>query len=99
MSANRKRPLADKDRNNDQEVKRNKGFGSVINSTGKRIFFPKGMEKRYCADFLDTGEVCKHGDSCTFLHALYPSGFTENDKTLFAKHVESTEGLSFKNVS
>ena len=79
--------------------KRRGGFGSIINTTGKRILFPKGMEKRYCLDFLDVGEVCKHGDNCTFVHALYPSGFTKQDKILLAQHVEKTDGLSFKNVS
>ena len=57
------------------------------------------MEKKYCADFLDVGEVCKHGDSCIFTHALYPADFSDKDKTLFKNHVESTDGLALKNVS
>ena len=42
--------------------------------------FPKGLEKRYCADFLDCGGSCKHGESCHFEHALFPGGFSKVDK-------------------
>ena len=59
------------------------------------------MEKKYCADFLDTDVICPHGQNCKFTHAMYPRGFTEKDKALMAKHVQETNGLSFKdkNVS
>ena len=44
---------------------------------------------------------CKYGDNCHFVHALFPGGFSENNKTLMVKHVQDTDGLSFKdkNVS
>ena len=69
--------------------------------TGKKIFFPAGLEKKYCADFLDVGETCKHGENCMFTHAVYPVGFSENDRAIMAKFVDETNGLSFKpkNVS
>ena len=59
------------------------------------------MEKKYCAEFLDTKEHCKHGNNCHYAHVTFPSGFTEKDKALMIKHVQETEGLSFKdkNVS
>ena len=59
--------------------------------------FPKGLEKRYCADFLDCGGTCKHGKDCHFEHALFPCGFTQVDRDLMTKHVNETEGLVFKN--
>ena len=96
---NQKRQLADKEKTEDNQPKKKRGFGSVINKTGKKVTFPKGMEKKYCADFLDVGEVCKHGDNCIFTHALYPNDFTNKDKALFKNHVDNTDGLSFKNVS
>ena len=56
--------------------------GSIINKTGKKIYLPKGLEKKYCSNFLDAGETCRHGDNCNFVHAVYPGGFTANDKPL-----------------
>ena len=76
-------------------------YGSIINTTGQRIIFPRGLEKKYCADFLDTSRYCSHGDNCTFVHAPFPQGFSDNDKQIFTKFINETEGLSFakKNVS
>ena len=93
----KKRNLPDKDKQNNFENKRKKTYGCIINKTGKRITFPKNMEKKYCAEFLDTNEYCKYGDNCSFAHASFPGGFTECDRALMAKHVDETEGLSFKN--
>ena len=59
--------------------------------------FPKDMEKRYCADFLDCASTYRHGTRCHFEHALFPGGFTKVDKDLMTKHVNETEGLVFKN--
>ena len=59
--------------------------------------FPKGLEKRCCADFLDCGESCKHGESCNFEHALFPSSFTQIDRDIMKKHVNDTAGIVFKN--
>ena len=96
----KKRANLDKDKSQEPQPKKSK-FGSIINTTGKRIFFPKGLEKKYCAEYLDVNKVCKHGDKCTFTHAVFPSGFTANDRLLMEKHIEETEGLSVKdkNVS
>ena len=90
--------------NKDEEsnsAKKMMSYGTIVNTTGKRITFPSGMEKRYCADFLDDKETCVHGKNCKFIHAQYPRGFTDKDKALMAKHVQDTAGLTFrdKNVS
>ena len=85
-----------------EAIKKRKTNGSILNTTGKRISFPKGVEKHYCTDFLDSIKVCKHGSNCNFVHAIYPSGFTKNDRTLTAKHIQETDGLSVvkeRNVS
>ena len=68
---------------------------AIINTTGRKIFFPRGLEKKYCADFLDSSSVCSHGNSCKFVHALYPKGFTTNDLSIIDKFIVDTPGLSF----
>ena len=76
--------------------------GSIVNKTGKKIYFPKGLTQRYCSDFLDTGTSCKHGENCNFVHAVYPGNIPEEDKKIIVEHVKNTEGLSFvdkKNAS
>ena len=75
----------------------NQGKGSIINSTGKKIWFPNGLEKKYCSNFLDVGESCPHGDKCHFVHAMFPKDFTENDKLTMQKHINNSQGLSCKN--
>ena len=69
----------DKGQDNDKKP-RTETRGSIINQTGKKIYFPQGLDKRYCSDFLDAGETCRHGDKCRFVHAVYPGGFTDKDK-------------------
>ena len=93
-----KRPLSTP---NPNDPNKKRIFGSIINTTGQRIIFPKGLEKKYCSDFLDTSRFCSHGDSCTFVHAAFPKDFSDNDKQIVTKFVNETEGLSFakKNVS
>ena len=61
---------------------------------------PKGLGKKYCSDFLDTGKFCQHGENCYFVHAIFPTGFSDTDREIMTKYVNKTEGLSFqKNVS
>ena len=60
-----------------------------------RRFFPRGLEKKYCSDFLDSASVCLHGNACRFLHALYPKGFTTKDIPIVDKYIADTPGLSF----
>ena len=91
-----KRPLLDDGKPNYLENKKRKTYGPIVNKTGKRITFPKGLEKRYCAEFLDANEFCPHGDKCSFSHAPFPGGFSVKDKELMIKHVRDTDGLSFK---
>ena len=91
----RKRPYPETPSVNPDIKKQTINKGSIINTSGKKIFFPKGLKKKYCADFLDTNQTCKHGDSCTFVHAVYPQGFHEDDIKIIADHVNNTEGYSF----
>ena len=68
--------------------------GSIINTTGKKLFFPKGMEERYCADFLDVNLTCLHGENCKFIHAVFPTGFKGDDTSKFREYINKTPGLS-----
>ena len=97
----RKRQLTDKNKNTVYDNKKRSTSGSIINTTGTQLSFLKGMNKRYCARFLDTNAFCKHGQNCKFIHAVFPSGFTEKDKELMTKHMKETKVLSLKdkNVS
>ena len=91
-----KRPFEEK--NQDSRPKRvlqtkTETRGSIVNTTGKKIIFPRGMDKRYCSDFLDSNRSCRH-EKCNFVHVVYPSGFTEKDKHLMEAHIKETEGIS-----
>ena len=70
--------------------------GSIVNDTGNKLWFPKGLEKKYCADFIDTKTTCKHGERCHFEHAVYPTGFATKDIKIIDELVKNTDGLSFK---
>ena len=70
----RKRPLPTRDNNLEPTAIKKKMSGSIINKTGKRLTFPSGMEKRYCADLLDASTRCSHGDNCSFPHVFNPNG-------------------------
>ena len=60
----KKRPSPnDKDRE-DKSKQQRQTTGSIINTTSKRLFFPKGLKNRYCADYLDTSNTCRHGTNC-----------------------------------
>ena len=92
----KKRPLPDKDPKNEDTGKRTATVrGSIINTTGKKIYLPRGLKNRYCSDFLDTNSSCRHGDKCTFVHTVYPTNVPEEDRKIIDKFVEETEGLSF----
>ena len=69
--------------------------GPIINTTGKRLMFPKGLSQRYCSDFLDSSTSCKHGEACNFVHAVYPSGFPSEDLKAVTDYVNDHSGLSF----
>ena len=89
-----------KSSDNDNKKKKLGSFGSIVNKTGDRIMFPRNMKKKYCSYFLDTDKQYKHGENCTFVHAVYPQGFSDKDKEILTKFVNETNGLSFaKNVS
>ena len=95
-SKNKNRPLPDKDPKHEVANKRTATVrGSVINTTGKKIYLPRGLKNRYCSDFLDTNSSCRHGDKCTLVHAIYPTNVPEEDNKMIDKFVEGTEGLSF----
>jgi hypothetical protein len=71
--------------------------GSIVNTTGKRLTFPPGLEGKYCSDFLDTKENCTRGEGCKYKHAVFPSGFIEGDVKIFRDYIDKTAGLSFSN--
>ena len=71
-------------------------YGSIINTTGKRLYFPKGLSQKYCSDFLDVNANCRHGDNCNFIHAVYPSGFSSEDVKLMEEHIKNNDGYSVK---
>ena len=91
-----KRPNKDTPQIEQQDAKRHKGEskGAIINTSRRKIFFPRGLEKKQCADFLDSASVCSHGSSCKLVRALYPKGFTTNDLPIINKHIGDTPGLS-----
>ena len=69
--------------------------GSIVNITGKKLFFPPGMSQRYCASFLDTNEACKFGDKCNFKHCKFPKDFPSEDIAAMMDLVSKTRGLSW----
>ena len=85
VTKEKKRALFEKHIAETELVKKRKVSGSISNTTGKRITFPKSLEEQYCTDFLDSNSTCKHGNNCHFVHAIYPSGFTKNNKILIGK--------------
>jgi hypothetical protein len=87
----KKRPIVDP--KTDPQPKKHRG--PILNTTGNRMFFPKGLSKRYCADFLDSNSSCHHGDKCNFDHSVYPKEFPSEDIKLLQEHVASFDGLSF----
>ena len=92
----------DKGRDNEKRLK-SVTRGSIINTTGRKLHFPQGLEHKYCSDFLDAGENCRHGEKCHFEHVVYPGGFSEKDKLKIDEFIKKEPGLSFnpanKNVS
>ena len=71
--------------------------GSIENKTGKRLYFPKGLSQKYCSDFLDSGSSCRHGFECNFVHAVYPSGFSDEDVKIMEKWFAETPDISMAN--
>ena len=85
-------PPNDKDERNKQQRQTS---GSLINTTNKRLFFPKGLKNRYCANFLDTSTTCRHGKNCTYLHVIWPSDFHADDIKIMTDHVKNTYAYLF----
>ena len=90
----KKRTFADNYVNNKESFKKMKSSGTIQNLTGQKLRLPKELEKRYCSFHLDTGRICTYGNQCRFVHANYPSGFTQNDKVIMDKYIQETNGLS-----
>merc|ERR1712238_402497 len=72
--------------------------GSIVNATGKKLFFPPGLSQKYCANFLDTGESCSFGDKCNFKHCKFPKDFPSDDIASMMALVSKTRGLSWNPV-
>ena len=68
--------------------------GSVKSTSGKRLWFPRTLVGKYCTDFLEMGNTCRHGDNCRFKHAVFPGNFIGNDAKLFEEFVKNTDDLS-----
>ena len=90
----KRKTFDDKD-NGPTPPKKEKQGGSVNNTTGKKLFMPKGMKGRYCSDYLDASRNCVHGNNCRWTHVVYPDGFEGDDAKLFEEYVNSTPGISF----
>ena len=78
------------------------GDKNNLSPTQRGFFlFPRGLEKKYCSDFLDDGATCRHAEKCIFEHAIFPSGFSKNDVPIMEEHIKNTPGISLskKNVS
>ena len=69
--------------------------GSIINKTGNKIHFPGYLKKKYCANFADTEETCNRGTSCLFEHALFPSGYHEDDIAPMIKFIDDSKDLAW----
>ena len=81
----------------------NEGVGaslavSIVNATGKKLFFPPGLSQTYCANFLDTGESCRFGYKCNFKHCKFPKDFPSDDIASMMTLVSKTRGLSWNPV-
>jgi len=72
--------------------------GSIVNATGKKLFFPPGLSQKYCANFLDTAESCSFGDKCNFKHCKFPKDFPSDDIAAMMTLVSKTRGLSWNPV-
>ena len=88
----RKRPHEDK---NKDPTPNEKHKGCIINKTGKRILFPKGLSNKYCSEFLDNSTSCRLGDNCNFSHAISPHGFAKENIKPFKEYITKTEGYEF----
>ena len=93
-SYKRKKPEDDNNGKKEPPYKKEKK-GGIINTTGKRMYFPKDMEQKYCAEFIDVNLTCTRGEDCKFIHAVFPHGFKGNDAKILQEHVDKTPGLSF----
>ena len=79
----------------DKNKQQRQTTGSIINTTSKRLFFPKGLKNKYCADYLDTSNTCRHGKNCTYLHAVWLTDFHADVIKIMRDHVANTDGYSF----
>ena len=90
----KKRTFTDNYVNDKESFKKMKNSGSIQNLTGQRLMLPKELEKKYCTHYLDSGRTCNYGKNCRYVHAIYPTGFTQNDKVVMDKFIHETDGLS-----
>ena len=64
--------------------------GSIINNSGNQLFLPKSLSIRYCREFLDANEQCKHKKNCNFVHKLFSTQFSENDIKIIKDYVQQS---------
>ena len=72
--------------------------GSIVNTIGKKLFFPPGLSQKYCANFLDTKEACKFGRNYNCKHCNFPKEYPSNDIASMMDLVLKTRGLSWNPV-
>ena len=91
---NTKRP-PEGDKLPDGKKDRKDSKGSILNTTGKRLTFPPGLEGKYYSNFLDSGTICTRDETYKFTHSVFPHEFVGQDVNIFREHIEKPPGLSF----
>jgi len=92
---NGKNNVGNSNKTNNNNTKRPDFTGSIINRTGSKIHFPANLKKKYCANFADTAETCNRGTTCLFDHALFPSGYHEDDIAPMVKFIDEHKDLAW----
>ena len=90
----------DVNNNNHNNNKRPEFTGSIINRTGNKIHFPGTLKKKQCTNFADTEETCNRGNTCLFDHALFLSGYHEDDIAPMVNFIDEHKDLAwYSNVT
>ena len=92
---NEKNNVGNSNNVNNNNTKRPDFTGSIINRTGSKIHFPANLKKKYCANFADTAETCNRGTTCLFDHALFTSGYHEDNIALMEKYIDEHKDLAW----
>ena len=69
--------------------------GSIINTTGRNVWFSLGLKLRYCSHFMDKSKVCDFGSKYKHNHTSFPSGLDSNDHKPILDFVKEIRGLKW----